>query len=278
MDGEREVVQLSNFWHPCAEVIHISLKEKSLESITDRQFNSLRKAYLKQADRFYRKNMRKYGFGGSRTLEYVGAAMMGAGVYGSTRTEHWWLALIMGSPGLVMIGRSVLQRRRMRKDILALLEKETADMPYEELEKKLSVQDYEPATRNEEQVKKNEMDLFAYNVTHQVMSKEHMLTNRFPTLAGIGAMLGGTYLANNSAQDYALTVAGGLLAVAGCVFAICSECKGFRKTSRLKKDIWRVIHDKGYEYFKLHANKARPYDFYKRHILPELEGKPTGTG
>ncbi len=255
--------------HSGVEGIHISLKEKSLESITDSQFNSLRKAYLNNVNKFYRKNLRKCDFGGSKTLEYVGAAFMAAGAYGATQTEHWWLALLMGSPGLIMIGRSVLNRRRMRKDIMSLLEKETAEMPYEELEQKLANQDYEPTTRNEEQVQMDEMDVFAYDVTHRVLSREHMLTNRLPSMAGIGVLLGGFYISQNGSPYL-----GGVIAFAGAVMASAFEYRGFRKMRKLVKDVKRVIHEKGYEFFKLHANKARPYDFYTRHILPEIEGKP----
>jgi hypothetical protein len=217
--------------------------------------------------------------GGSKAMEYVGAAIMGAGIYGSTQTEHWWIPLLLGSPGLLMIARSVLHRRRIRKDIMKLLEKDVADISYEELEKRVKESDYEPLGRDEEKVKRAEMDEYYHTLVHDVMKREHLLVNRVPSLAGYGVVIAGLYVVTKGKgfENLGTTLLGLTITSVGAVIAFLSEYRAFKKMRKLKKDVKRVMYGKGYEFFKLHANKQRTYDFYKQHILPEITGKPAAS-
>ncbi|MBR9682947.1 hypothetical protein GOV03_00200, partial [Candidatus Woesearchaeota archaeon] len=111
------------------------------------------------------------------------------------------------------------------------------------------------------------MDEYAQKVSNYVMNKEHHLIHRLPTLGGLGILLLGNYVAQN---NYDL---GWGIAAIGVVTATVSEGRAFFKMRKLKKDVARIINDKGYEFMKLYANKKNPYEFYQRHILPELQSK-----
>jgi hypothetical protein len=200
---------------------------------------------------------------------------MAIAAYGAYHTGEWWVALL-GSPGLVMIGNSILDRRGMRKDIMSLLEKETADMGYEELEKRVRDKNYEPSTRDEEKTQKNEMDAYARNLIGYVITKENSLANSVLTMAGLTTIVGGLYIARTG-DSSARQLLGLTMSSIGVVITAFSGFKYLRKMRRLKKNVKRVLHDKGYDFFKLYANKKDPYDFYKRHILPEITGKPAAS-
>jgi hypothetical protein len=224
---------------------------------------------LKDANKFYRKNLRKMD---SRGLEYFGATVAFAGTGASLSAEHWWIPLLVAASGALIVGREVFRRKRTRRAIMKSLEKEVAQLGYDELEQRASDMNYEISRPDEEAIKNAEMENYSYKVINKVVDREYLLVNRLPSLGCIGLLLAGFYI---SQSGHAYT--GGAIALIGAIAASVFEYRTFRKMSRLKKDVKRVIKNKGYEFMQLYANKHTPYDFYKRYILPEIKGKPTAS-
>ncbi|MBW2972099.1 hypothetical protein KY359_03610 [Candidatus Woesearchaeota archaeon] len=240
-------------------MIRISLKEVSLEEVTDRDYAQLRRRFLKDAKKHYSREAWSDGY--LRTLAGLGAGLGigGAALYNILDSE--W-CLIPALVGVVNMGQAYMKKRLITGACVDALDKRTAGISYEELERRVNDCDYDVPGPSEDEMKQMSMDLYAMRVMDAVAQKDVKFP-RYPW-SGVGMGIAG-FGAYQAASDN--PVAGGFTIAAGSIVFLISSLMKRRKIANIAKKAKAYLDEKGYNFFDNYVRKKDPYVFWQVNVL-----------
>ncbi len=257
-------------------MIRISLKEDSLDSIADKEHSALRRRFLKDAGKHYRKDAWSLDGGYAKLQACMGAGLGAAGTGGAFLLDYLEISpfasvvsLMFGAAGAVNVGWAFWRRRKARKLVMEALEYKSSGMDHDELERRIADRDYDLPEPTEEERQNSVMDAYTAMVVNAVAEKEHKMVKHPWTIAGFCIMGAGLYTMQSSSQ-----VGGGMAMTLGGMMTIASQYRRSRKLKKVAEDVRSFLHARGYGFFRDYANRKDPYGFYRRHIL---DATPAGS-
>ncbi|MBU2561511.1 MAG: hypothetical protein KKD17_04380 [Nanoarchaeota archaeon] len=244
-------------------MFRISLKEVSLEEVTDRQYAQLRRRFLKDAKRHYSKEAWKDPY-------FRGLACVGAGLgAGCTALSYWldtpWL-MIPALAGVVNMCQAYVQKREATGIMVEALDKRTSGMCYAELEKRVNNRDYSVPEPSEDDMRQMLMDRYALKVMMAVAEKDFRLT-RYPwSVAGAGIAGYGIYQGMTDNP-----VAGGFTVAMGSMVFLASNVIKKRRIAKVARKASAFLKEKGFEFFDSYVRRKDPYVFWQVNVLGNRE-------
>ncbi|MFH1669138.1 MAG: hypothetical protein ABIA62_04380 [Candidatus Woesearchaeota archaeon] len=233
----------------------------SLEDVTEKNHDSIRRRFLKGADNFYDKAI--WDRTPFKKLAYTGMALgIGAISIAYVHDSPWLFLPTMA--GLVCMTQAFIGKIFTKKAVVDVLKEKSAKMSCEELEKRVSSADYELPTPSHEDIRNSLMSRYALNVADAVGRKEYGII-RYPwTAAGVGVMVMGMYNAAPDNLDVTTAVAMG-----GSVFAMGSMLVRRKRLHDIARKVDAYIREKGIDHFESRIKRKDPYDFYTDEFLKQ---------
>lgn len=213
----------------------------------------------------------------TKNVGYIG---LGLGTVGLGLTELFGDVLHQTTPAVVsfiaaLVGgnlavRSLYMKHKIRKLMAGLLEKRTKTMDLNELERRVKEKDFripEPSEKEREEILTKG---YTERIIYEVQKREHNVGKHAWTIGGICVIGAGVY----STLTYATFPFSGPLAVmGGGLMVFFSQRTKRKQLAELHKSIESFFDKNGIDEFQQYRRQQNLYDFYKRHILPELQTK-----
>ncbi len=229
----------------------------SLEESTDKEYELLRKEFLKNASQHYRTTEWTPD---KKALAYIGTGMATGGTALGLYFESGWFLIPMCA-GVMNAIQAWYRYRRGIRDSVKALDKTTKDLSKAELEQRIDEKNYDLPPWTQESVKDMEMGIYSIEVAQAVAEKDYDIKRYPANLVGGGLMLYAGY------QSMFQSVYAGIgTATAAGLIMIGAHFWKKRKIVKAAEKTQEFLKKKGYGYFDAYIRSKPPYDFYERFI------------
>ncbi|MBN1543898.1 hypothetical protein JW898_00370 [Candidatus Woesearchaeota archaeon] len=244
-------------------MIRISLKEVSLDEVTERDYAQLRRRFLKDAKRHYSKEAWKDRY--LKGLACVGAGLGAGGTALAYVFDSSWI-MIPALAGVVNMCQAYAQKREATGIMVEALDRRTSGLGYAELEKRVTAADYSIPEPSEDEMKQMMMDRYALKVMAAVAEKDFRLT-RYPwPVAGGGIAAYGIY--QGMTDD---PIAGGFTLAMGSLVFLASNVFKKRRIANVARRASAFLKEKGFAFFDSYVRRKDPYMFWQVNVLGNRE-------